>query len=228
MCPHFALLPALPSTHTPGAPSAPLQQLQDLEEGDSCELLPATKSRYVVAELPLRLPVLRPAMDKPNPKLGVGECAAAGATSRPICTPTGQPAAPPLPCPQHCPRPTFAHIPLPALGRGAGSVAWSCDGSFLDTRCDSMPNAVWIWETSRLELASLLLQARPVRAVQWCPVDNRLVVCTGDSKLYLWTPEGASCVHIPLPGFRASGLAWHPDGTSLLLSSRSHFCCAYC
>lgn len=29
--------------------------------------------RYVVAELPVRLPLLRPPMDKPNPKLGVGE-----------------------------------------------------------------------------------------------------------------------------------------------------------
>lgn len=90
-----------------------------------------------------------------------------------------------------------------------------------------MPHAVWIWETSRLELASLLVQARPVRAAEWCPATNRLVVCTGGAKLYLWTPDGASCVHIPLPGFRASGCAWHPDGGSLVLTSRDAFCCAY-
>jgi WD40 repeat protein len=106
-------------------------------------------------------------------------------------------------------------------------VSWSFDGSYIATRCDSMPSAVWIWETSRLELASLLLQTRSVRSLQWCPSDNRLVVCTGDSKLYLWTPDGASCVHIPLPGFRASGLCWHPDGGSLVLTSRDEFCCAY-
>lgn len=35
--------------------------------------LPTPLSRYVVAELPVRLPLLRPPMDKPNPKLGVGE-----------------------------------------------------------------------------------------------------------------------------------------------------------
>lgn len=61
----------------------------------------------------------------------------------------------------------------------AGSVAWSHDGAYMATRCDSMPTAVWVWETSRLELASLLLQARPVRCAQWCPATNRLVVSTG-------------------------------------------------
>jgi WD40 repeat protein len=109
----------------------------------------------------------------------------------------------------------------------AGAVAWSFDGSFLATRSDSQPSAVWVWDTSRLELAALLLQTRAVRAMQWCPVSNQLVICTGASKLYLWKPEGASCVHIPLPSFRATALAWHPDGQSLLLTSRDEFCCAY-
>lgn len=106
-------------------------------------------------------------------------------------------------------------------------MSWSFDGSYIATRCDSMPSVVWIWETSRLELASLLLHTRVVRAVQWCPTSNRLVICTGDSKLYLWTPDGASCVHIPLPGFRATGLCWHPDGSSIVLTSREEFCCSY-
>ena len=133
-----------------------------------------------------------------------------------------QPAEVPLRCPAlpHCRR-------IYRCRRCAGSVSWSFDGSFIATRCDSMPHAVWVWETSRLELASMLVQARPVRAAQWCPATNRLVVCTGSSKLYLWTPDGASCVHIPLPGFRASGLCWHPAGTSLVLTSRDDFCCAY-
>lgn len=86
---------------------------------------------------------------------------------------------------------------------------------------------VWVWDTSRLELASVLVQARAVRATQWDPTSNRLVICTGGSKLYLWSPEGASCVHIPLPGFRAAALQWHADGTSMVLSGRDSFCVAY-
>lgn len=46
----------------------PLQDLDD-ESGE----MAVTKSRYVVAQLPLRVPVVRPVLDKPNPKLGVGE-----------------------------------------------------------------------------------------------------------------------------------------------------------
>lgn len=72
----------------------------------------------------------------------------------------------------------------------AGSVAWSHDGSYIATRCDSMPTAVWVWETSRLELASLLLQARPVRSAQWCPASNRLVVSTGNASSWCWKQTG--------------------------------------
>ena len=86
---------------------------------------------------------------------------------------------------------------------------------------------VWVWDTSRLELASVLVQTRPVRQARWDPSSNRLVLCTGTSKLYLWTPEGASCVHIPLQGFRAHAMEWHPDGTSIVLSGRESFCMAY-
>ena len=52
-------------------------------------------------------------------------------------------------------------------------------------------------------------------------------MATGSTKVYLWAPEGASVVHIPLPSFRASALCWHPAGASLLLSDRDAACCAY-
>lgn len=42
------------------------------EEGASSGELVITRSRYVVAELPLRLQAQRAPQDKPNPKLGVG------------------------------------------------------------------------------------------------------------------------------------------------------------
>ena len=58
-------------------------------------------------------------------------------------------------------------------------------------------------------------------------LSRRLAVCTGSTKVYLWSPEGASCVHIPLPGFRAASLRWHPAGTCLLLADKEAVCCAY-
>jgi hypothetical protein len=53
-------------------------------------------------------------------------------------------------------------------------------------------------------------------------------VLTGGAKVYLWSPGGASVVHVPLPGFQAHSLAWSPSGASLALSDRGEsFCCAY-
>ncbi|GAB4821177.1 hypothetical protein N2152v2_008223 [Parachlorella kessleri] len=147
------------------------------EEGNGDMVI--TKSRYVVAELPLKLQTLRAPQDKPNPKLGVG------------------------------------------------CISWSHDGSYVLTRCDSMPSAVWVWDTSRLELAAVLTQTQAVKCAEWDPASNRLAVCTGSTKVYLWSPEGASCVHIPLPGFRAASLRWHPAGACLLLADKEAVCCAY-
>ena len=59
-------------------PSSPTKS-KDNEDS----LLPSTQYRYLVAELPVRLPVLTSPPDKPNPKLGVGECPA-----RCVCTHT--------------------------------------------------------------------------------------------------------------------------------------------
>jgi hypothetical protein len=54
---------------TAGGAGLPRSQDLDDEGGE----LAVTKSRYVVAELPVRVPSVRPALDKPQPKLGVGE-----------------------------------------------------------------------------------------------------------------------------------------------------------
>ena len=60
-------------THRLPIPACHLLTLAPQDLDDDCGEVAETKSRYVVAELPVRLPVLRPALDKPNPKLGVGE-----------------------------------------------------------------------------------------------------------------------------------------------------------
>ena len=70
----------------------------------------------------------------------------------------------------------------------------------------------------------------PVTATAWDTREPRLVACTAGSRVYLWSPAGASCVHVPLPGFHAHGAAFNgataPQPT-LLLSSRDAYCCAY-
>jgi hypothetical protein len=58
-------------------------------------------------------------------------------------------------------------------------------------------------------------------------LQRRLALTTGSNKLYVWTPEGASVVHLPLSGFHASVLAWQPGGGCVLVCGRESFCCAY-
>eukprot|EP00798_Chlamydomonas_sp_ICE-L_P020694 gene20694-27493_t len=50
----------------------------------------------------------------------------------------------------------------------------------------------------------------------------------GTSRVYMWTPAGASIVHIPLKNFCAQGIKWEPrKGSSFVLTDAAAFCCAY-
>lgn len=110
---------------------------------------------------------------------------------------------------------------------GIVQAAWSHDSRFLATRTEGMPAAVWIWDVARLELCSALIQKDQVRSFSWDPNQPRLAICTASDKVFLWAPGGASCVHVPLPGFSASKLTWHPSGQSFALASKDAFCCAF-
>lgn len=122
--------------------------------------------------------------------------------------------------------------PNPKLG--VGLLSWSPDGRRLASVNENMPHAVWVWDVAAAELASVLLHEAPVRALEWAPAGNNgaggggsLAMCTAAERVYLWSPAGASVVHIPLQGFRACGVRWAPDGASLVLNDKEAFCCAY-
>lgn len=108
----------------------------------------------------------------------------------------------------------------------SGLLAWSKDSQYICTRNDSMPTALWIWDMQRLEVAAILVQKEPIRAAVWDPTCTRLLLCTGSSHLYMWTPSGAFCVCSPLPGFSITDLKWNIDGSCLLLKDKDAFCCA--
>lgn len=98
---------------------------------------------------------------------------------------------------------------------GVGTVEWSPDGSYVATVNDNMAGAVWVWDMRSLALSAVLLHAEPVAAARWEPCAERgaaprLAIATGEGRVGLWTPEGVSCVHVPLPGFKCSDLLWNP------------------
>ncbi|XP_057355625.1 WD repeat-containing protein WRAP73 isoform X5 [Manis pentadactyla] len=111
---------------------------------------------------------------------------------------------------------------------GIGALAFSPDSYFLATRNDNVPNAVWIWDVRKLRLFAVLEQLRPVRSFHWDPQQPRLAICTGGSKVYLWSPAG--CVSVQVPGegdFHVLSLCWHLHGGSLALLSKDHFCLCF-
>lgn len=110
--------------------------------------------------------------------------------------------------------------------QGIGLVSWSNDSQYICTRNDNMPTVVWIWDVNHLELAAILIQKDPVRAATWDPTCTRLVLCTGSSHLYMWTPSGAYCVSVPLPDFTVTDLRWNSDGSCLLIKDKESFCFA--
>uniref|UniRef100_A0A8C4MWF8 WD repeat containing, antisense to TP73 n=1 Tax=Equus asinus TaxID=9793 RepID=A0A8C4MWF8_EQUAS len=92
----------------------------------------------------------------------------------------------------------------------------------------NVPNAIWIWDIQKLRLFVVLEQLSPVRSFQWDPQQPRLAICTGGSKVYLWSPAG--CVSVQVPGegdFQVLSLCWHLNGDSLALLSKDHFCLCF-
>ncbi|XP_035163367.2 WD repeat-containing protein WRAP73 isoform X3 [Callithrix jacchus] len=111
---------------------------------------------------------------------------------------------------------------------GIGMLAFSPDSYFLATRNDNVPNAVWVWDIQKLRLFAVLEQLSPVRTFQWDPKQPRLAICTGGSRVYLWSPVGCLSVQVPGEGdFAVLSLCWHLSGDSIALLSKDHFCLCF-
>jgi WD40 repeat protein len=116
--------------------------------------------------------------------------------------------------------------PNPKLG--VSQACWSADSCYLATVNENMPQAVWVWAVQEGELAAVLLLVSGVKSLAWAPVGGgSLAVATGGGRLYLWSVNGASVVHVPLQGFQVHKLAWSPHGNSCVVMDREAYCCVY-
>ncbi|XP_065842538.1 WD repeat-containing protein WRAP73-like [Oscarella lobularis] len=111
---------------------------------------------------------------------------------------------------------------------GVGIMAFSNDSQYLATRNDNMPNALWIWDVHKLRQSVLMLQTSSITAFSWDPLNPRLAICTGKSKVYMWSPAGCITVDIPNdPLFHAQSIDWNPSGDALALVSKDQFTVCY-
>uniref|UniRef100_A0A672LC84 WD repeat-containing protein WRAP73-like n=1 Tax=Sinocyclocheilus grahami TaxID=75366 RepID=A0A672LC84_SINGR len=111
---------------------------------------------------------------------------------------------------------------------GISALAISADNRYLATKNDNMPQSLWVWDMLRLSLLAVLVQTAPVRCFVWDPHRPRLALCTGNTKVYLWSPAGCVSVNAPVEGsFQVQSLFWHCSGSSLVLLSKEHICLCY-
>ncbi|CAF1087287.1 unnamed protein product [Adineta ricciae] len=81
---------------------------------------------------------------------------------------------------------------------GVSSIEYSCSGRYLSTINDTMPNLLFIFDFKpTLHLAFVLIQTQPIRCVKWEPKRDHLVLCTHNNRVYVWSPQGASCINLP-------------------------------
>ncbi|KAM8927069.1 WD repeat-containing protein WRAP73 isoform 2-T2 [Pelodytes ibericus] len=111
---------------------------------------------------------------------------------------------------------------------GVGKLAFSPDNRYLASKNDNMPCSVWIWDIQKMSLFVVLEQSSAVRSLAWDPIHPRLAICTGNNKVYLWSPSGSVSVQVPVEAFNVLSMAWQPLGEdSLLLISKDHLCLCY-
>lgn len=76
-------------------------------------------------------------------------------------------------------------------------MEWSYDSQYLATKCEDMPNAVWVWDVTTLELSSVLIHLNPVKSFKFAPQSHSLYIATGQKRLFVWTSGGACVIELP-------------------------------
>lgn len=119
---------------------------------------------------------------------------------------------------------------------GIGFLSFSPCGKYIMSKNDSIPNALFIWDLSKLSLYSIILQMKQITCASWNPVTgisgvagqaSQLCLVTGGDKMYLWSDEGCSCVDIPVEDFTVGKIVWSDNGTAAALIGRDSMCCCY-
>ena len=92
---------------------------------------------------------------------------------------------------------TYEKVGLKGPPIGIQLMEWSFDSQYLATKCEEMPNAVWIWDVTTLKLTSVLLHIDVVRAFKFAPSSHSLYICTGQKRLFVWGGSGACVIELP-------------------------------
>lgn len=122
---------------------------------------------------------------------------------------------------------------------GASWLGFSDNGEYLAAREDSYPRCLWVWNPMQSQLESLLVMQESITCCQWRPTGRCdrpdlppvLAFCTGNSRVYFWTPRGSSLADAAdLKSEEEAGiptitsLRWSANGKQLLLRGKENHC----
>lgn len=82
--------------------------------------------------------------------------------------------------------------------RGISVIAISHDDRYCATKNEQTPCCVWVWDLIEMTLNSLIVQQSAIANLAWCPRTNNLNISTNSSRLFLWSPRGASVCQVPV------------------------------
>ena len=97
---------------------------------------------------------------------------------------------------------------------------------YLATKCENMPNAVWIWDMSTLLLNTILIHLNEVKSFKFSPNSQTLVIGTGQARVFVWTPKGACVIDLPRNEYSIQApselhvkrVLWNPLGANLVFT----------
>ena len=100
---------------------------------------------------------------------------------------------------------TFEQVGLKGPPSGVQLMEWSFDSQYLASKCETSPNTVYVWDMTKVELTAVLIHKDSVRAFKFGPNSQQLVIATGQSRVFVWSPKGASVVDLPRNEYAAQG-----------------------
>lgn len=145
-----------------------------------------------ICPLPVQFPVVRPDPDRANPKIGVSTLAFSF-DSRYLATKNGNTSRLNIGFGLN-----FVYCVAVSLCLLSTQWRWMC--TCVPLVVDNMATVVWVWDMQKMSLEAVLEHTSAVRCFQWDPRKPRLALCTGNTKLYLWSPAGCVSVQVPTEG----------------------------
>ena len=131
---------------------------------------------------------------------------------------------------------TFEKVGLKGPPVGVQQMEWSFDSQYLATKCEEMPQTVWIWDLTTLDLTSVLIHLDHVRCFKFAPQSHALYIATGQKRLFSWGQQGACVIELPQNELISQAqptclsvirLKWNPSGSNLVLIDAKHALLAF-